>query len=494
MCQMKRALLASAASIVSVSGALAADLPVKALAAQYMKICDVFGSGFYYIPGTDTCIKLGGLISARYGYNHTNYNTPQYSGTAGAQDRTVSPYASSARGNIQMDTRTLTPYGTLRAMTSMHFQNQAQNESFNTARAFIQWAGFTFGRAQAYTDGWYISGGWTNLSFRGSYQTGPNGINLMAYSFALSNDTVLTVEALERNAKSLTNFSSATALKVGAEPATSQAGEKWPDLGISVRHVGNWGYVQVGAIAHDVAATYYTGACAGVQAGTTQCGHPNDKVGWGVNFSTELRLPQFGPGDRAGFAIWYGQGFGAWSAGNNLASPALFKSGNTVASGFQADGYYVDGSQIQLTTGWNVQVGYEHFWSRILHQTFLFGYNRLTHDGVTKNWYLGAVCGVAGTGAAAQGTIAATLLTNSCNPDYSFWQVASRMQWDPVPGFSLQMTLGWTQVVSGFNGTATLSGLQGARPTGVYNIGSQGNFSGTIVAQRLFNSGGAAIQ
>src|SRR5437667_6751853 len=109
---VKSILLSSAAGLAAASSATAADLPVKALAAQYMKICDLYGSGFYYIPGTDTCIKVGGLISARYGYNHTNYNTPQYSGTAGAQDRTVSPYASSARGNIQMDTRTQTPYGT----------------------------------------------------------------------------------------------------------------------------------------------------------------------------------------------------------------------------------------------------------------------------------------------------------------------------------------------------------------------------------------------
>ncbi|MGB7257197.1 MAG: porin, partial [Pseudolabrys sp.] len=24
---------------------------------QYVKICSLYGAGFYYIPGTDTCIK-----------------------------------------------------------------------------------------------------------------------------------------------------------------------------------------------------------------------------------------------------------------------------------------------------------------------------------------------------------------------------------------------------------------------------------------------------
>ncbi|WP_197433548.1 porin, partial [Bradyrhizobium sp. CCH5-F6] len=53
-------LLGSAAGLIAVGGAQAADLPVKAKAVEYVKICSLYGAGFYYIPGTDTCIKLGG--------------------------------------------------------------------------------------------------------------------------------------------------------------------------------------------------------------------------------------------------------------------------------------------------------------------------------------------------------------------------------------------------------------------------------------------------
>ena len=41
-----------------------ADLPVKAKAVEYVKICTTYGAGFFYIPGTDTCIKLGGYLRA----------------------------------------------------------------------------------------------------------------------------------------------------------------------------------------------------------------------------------------------------------------------------------------------------------------------------------------------------------------------------------------------------------------------------------------------
>ena len=52
--------LCSAASLTIVSGAQAADLPVKAKAVEYVRVCSLYGAGFFYIPGTDTCIKLGG--------------------------------------------------------------------------------------------------------------------------------------------------------------------------------------------------------------------------------------------------------------------------------------------------------------------------------------------------------------------------------------------------------------------------------------------------
>ena len=57
----KSLLLGSAAGFVAVTGAQAADLPTrKAAPVDYVRICSVYGPGFFYIPGTDTCIKIGG--------------------------------------------------------------------------------------------------------------------------------------------------------------------------------------------------------------------------------------------------------------------------------------------------------------------------------------------------------------------------------------------------------------------------------------------------
>ena len=63
---MNSLLLGSAAGLISVAGAQAADLPVKAKPVEYVKICSLYGVGFYYIPGTDMCLKIGGWVRAEY--------------------------------------------------------------------------------------------------------------------------------------------------------------------------------------------------------------------------------------------------------------------------------------------------------------------------------------------------------------------------------------------------------------------------------------------
>lgn len=57
-----RTLLLGTAAAFGVAGsAQAADLAV-AEAIDYVKVCDAYGAGYYYIPGTDTCLRIGGYV------------------------------------------------------------------------------------------------------------------------------------------------------------------------------------------------------------------------------------------------------------------------------------------------------------------------------------------------------------------------------------------------------------------------------------------------
>src|SRR5262249_56809770 len=62
MKMVKSLVLGSAAALVAMGGAQAADLPIKAKAVEYVRVCSLYGAGFWYIPGTDTCIKIGGYL------------------------------------------------------------------------------------------------------------------------------------------------------------------------------------------------------------------------------------------------------------------------------------------------------------------------------------------------------------------------------------------------------------------------------------------------
>ena len=85
MKMVKSLILGSAAGLIAMSGAQAADLPVKAKAVEYVRICSLYGAGFFYIPGTDTCIKLGGYVRVDTTFNTGAgaYGNPAYAGDRG---------------------------------------------------------------------------------------------------------------------------------------------------------------------------------------------------------------------------------------------------------------------------------------------------------------------------------------------------------------------------------------------------------------------------
>ncbi len=492
-------LLGTVTGFIAVSGAQAADLPLKAKPVAYVKICTLYGDGYYYIPGSDTCIKFGGYVRLDAAWNAAGGRTPAYSGTQGAQDRTVSQMSTRARANVAMDTRTQTQYGTLRTLSSLHFQNQDQSESFNVSRAFIQWAGFTFGRMQSFSDTFSLNDSYNIEQQQTGSDTGANGVNAIAYTFDFGGGGTLSLGADERRTKPLTNLSVATALKVGAEPLDSHQGESWPDPYVALRLDQSWGYIAASGGIHNVNATYYAGnntafngfsSC--LQASTTGCGHPGDKIGFFVAVGGELKLPMLAAGDRIGAGVRYSQGASAFGGGATLSSPDLFSAGNNLAVGWMSDGVYVNGSGIELTTAWAVQAGFDHHWSPELNTTVFGGYANISYDSTAASYFASAVCGAAG-GGTAQTAVSFGLGPsgkNNCNPNWSYLEAGIKTAWSPVRGLTFSAETLYTYIWSGFAGGGNiLSSAPGARPTGSYSFSNQGIWSSYFRVQRNFNTG-----
>ena len=159
---MKGLLLGTAAGLVAMSSAQAADLPVKAKPVEYVKVCSLYGAGFFYVPGTDTCLKIGMYLRSDHGYGQGgNVNGVYQSaaiGTRNGQDM----YSYRARINLTTDWRTQSDYGVIRAYAAIIAQQGTGDVNFiggststgnaGILRAFIQFAGFTFGHAVSYFD------------------------------------------------------------------------------------------------------------------------------------------------------------------------------------------------------------------------------------------------------------------------------------------------------------------------------------------------------
>jgi Porin subfamily len=490
MKMVKSLLLGTAAGLAAVSGTQAADLPVKAKPVEYVKICSLYGEGFYYIPGSQICLKIGGYVRADYGWNVTGARTVHYTGAPGAQDRSVSPYSTRHRAHFNFDSRTQTAYGTLRTYVAVHVDNENQNTvTVNPTRAFIQWAGFTFGHTKSFTD---TPGTPGDDTFKSLFQTqnqsdtGANGTNQIAYTWELGNGMTLNVGADERRTRGIGNLSN-NVVTVGANPATAYGPYQHPTPWVNFAVNQAWGRFGVSAIFNKVNATYYTGttattgACPAGQTGTSGCGHPDDTWGWAVLSGIDIKAPWAGPGDHFGGYFNYGVGASAYSGGSNLASPGLFGSGNTVAFGLVTDGLFVNGGQFELTTTWTAGAGWEHFWLPNFSTAAYGTYTQVRYNDTVIN--SGLFCG--GGGAVNQNITQVS--GGRCDPGFNYWTVGAVTSWYPVAGFRLAVDVQYTRIETAMDGqTLSLSKTQGLRPTGVYTAKDQGILAVVFRAQRSF--------
>ncbi|MEJ6781433.1 porin [Aminobacter sp. Piv2-1] len=112
---IKSLLLGSAAALLAVSGARAADAVVVAEPEpmEYVRICDVYGAGFYYIPGTETCLKIGGLVRYEIGWADNDDG-----------------WRKTALARLKFDARSETEYGTFKRYIEVEFKNGGGSDTF----------------------------------------------------------------------------------------------------------------------------------------------------------------------------------------------------------------------------------------------------------------------------------------------------------------------------------------------------------------------------
>jgi hypothetical protein len=446
-----------------------------------VKVCSLYGAGYYYIPGTDICMKVGGYI--RYQSNWSNgggsiSNGPS-EGTGGRNNRLDSTdWAQRTRAVATFDTRQQTQYGTLRTYLLIGFQQDTTGAAPTTAppvymtRGFIQIAGFTFGKATSFYDFFPRAAIAYHAGSIFMADTGDGGQMVAAYTAQLGNGVSASISAEQSQRKATVYASTATNLPAfGAAPVANNLGAGGsttansgiPDIVANIRVDGAWGAFQLAGVLHNASGGYY---------GTTEnLGHPGEKWGWAISPGIRINTPFIAAGDYFVASFSYTQGATQYASSGNSNSKVLW-NGQNLGFGYLTDGVYggtVAGgtaTDVQLTTAWSAAAAYEHYWTPNLHTSFYGSYLKVEHNETARS----LIC----ANGLSSG-ITAGVVTAQCNPNWSQWNVGSRSQWDVTKGLYLGVDVLYTRLQSAKASDTNIvtTAAAGAKPAGTYTIADQ---------------------
>jgi hypothetical protein len=259
MTTVKSLLLGTAAGFVAFTGAQAADLPL-AEPVEYVKICSTYGEGFFYIPGTDTCLQISGRVRVE---GYISFNDDSLLGTDETDD-----FSTRARGVVGFDARTETEWGTLRS----YVEYEANNDSglyddgdigIEMVAGFIQFAGITAGFAPSFydfaetstwADFWSSEDVWT-LAYTASFGSGFSATVGVEDKYYRANPVVVAGEDLD---------------------------QVWPNVIAALRVDQAWGSAQVSVAIQDNEGDredYLVPILV------------DDEIGFGINAGVKFNLP-----------------------------------------------------------------------------------------------------------------------------------------------------------------------------------------------------------
>jgi len=528
MKMVKSLILGSAAGLVAMSGAQAADLPVKAKAVEYVRICSLYGAGFFYIPGTDTCIKLGGYLRVDTTFNGGVYGQPFYSGDPGQGNRYRDYFNSRSRMAITVDTRTATEYGVVRTFGQGDFQFQnfgtsnpsnsvgtaagLNNALLSTAgggyvaveMVFIQFAGFTFGKsASAYATPWNGYPGNNNSFLMGGadYVTGVNNIqytaqfgNGVSATIGLDDPTVFNRTAVLNLAAGITvvpgGALTGTSSAIGAG-ANAYGGTHVPDIVGNIRVDQAWGLFQISGMAHLVNASYNILGAGGVPTALSEIsGHPEDKWGGAVMAALQIKNLPTGAGDDFKIDVSYSKGDTKAVISTSGGSPSFAMFGSSGIGAYQSVGFgqtadavylpvlFGGTGDLKLVDAWGIRGAFNHNWDPYWSTSLWGSYASVRYGGgaLDITSAKGQWCASYSVGKGAGFT---------CNPDYNIAQVGVVTRWTPVKNLTFSAEVGAFFLDQKMSGVATLAATA-PKPTTVYEFKDQSTVFLNVRAQRNF--------
>jgi hypothetical protein len=416
---------------------------------QYVKICSLYGAGFFYVPGTDTCLKIGGFVRAEMNFN-ANTSFAQFN-RQNLDTRNKNFSNTRVRFAITADARTQTAYGTLRSYLLIAEQADTGTPSSNAGfgvggsdvrtwsnAAFIQLAGFTAGLTTSFFD--FDTFAYSNqTNVLGSSWAGA-GVPVFAYTAQFGNGWSATISAEGGGGEG--RRSHILAAVGGAGSNAGYAGREVPNFVGNLRVDQAWGSAQVMGAVHQVRPNTYDLSGFGDA--------PGDEWGYAFGGGLKLNLGMFGPKDYAIVQATYTKGALAY-VGSGLAgiagagaTPAYLiqtgvGAGLASAYGPVFDATYGPTGDLDLTTAWSITGGFEHHWNAQW-RTSIYGAHGHFDYGDVSSARIAAFPVAAGGIAGGRGSA-----------DWSLSQIGSRTVFNPVANLDLSVDVMYNKVSTAFS-------------------------------------------
>jgi hypothetical protein len=362
----KSLLLGSAATLVVVTGAQAADLPTKkgAPAAEYVKVCQVGSIAGFIIPGSDTCLKISGYVNAQIAMgNVSDERQVQVTGFLTASEITthaakyVNDIGFSTRGQVNFDAVTNTAMGPLLAHIEIQSNSGTGFDPLGNGAVlnagYVQWAGITAGKHGSFYD--YLAGGDTWKDFFSPDHSG-TPINLLAYTASFGGGFSATLSLEQNESVSgfnipfnyTTSFGSTPIAYVGTlTPSGTPLGVRAPDIVAALDVSQSWGGAHLAGVAHNVRVEY---------ASTATKTSDLDTWGYGVIGGVTFNLPMLSPGSKIAFQGAYAHGAIGYSGATSPAWGEQDQGFNTNGNGTlfpMADAIYTGKAGWSLSNAWS---------------------------------------------------------------------------------------------------------------------------------------------
>ncbi|MFN8829582.1 MAG: porin [Labrys sp. (in: a-proteobacteria)] len=245
---------------------------------EYVASCTQTMNGGILIPGTDTCLRIGGEVRADY-----FFDDPQGNGDTTVFDTTAL---------LKFDARTRTEYGTLRSYIELTVET---GDGAEASKAFIQLGGLTAGYAgSAYR---FFDASYSAPIFTSVYAAN-HTTNRLSYTQLLGEGVYATLSAEDagraRTAISPVYFAPLFTAGYG--------GQEWPDLVAAIGVNQSWGRAQIMAAAHQVRYAPAVATIGGAVLETFE-----DEVGFAVGAGVGINLP-FAYGGHVAAEVNYAEG------------------------------------------------------------------------------------------------------------------------------------------------------------------------------------------